>query len=559
MIALRPATSVDQAFLSDLADRLADFDHPPEWRPASQIAAGDRRDMLEALMDPPPRSALVVAELDGVAAGCLHVLTKIDFFTGLPHGHISVIAVTREAEGRGVGKALMAHAEDWARSEGYDHLTLNVFPANTRARALYERHGYDLDMLSMRKGLLALVLMVLTASAAFAQRPLPAALADPVVTSTLAAIDARRNDTARWLATIGGIVSPSGREHERAAAVAVEMRRIGLSHVTVDASPNVVGRIPGRSGKALVFVSTLDDLATVAEHQQKAAAPPRVEGDRVVGPGTNTSTTTASLMAAAEALLKAGLRPEHDLVFAAVAQEETGLKGMQALYTQWKDRALAFVDVLGDGHSITYGAITIHWWKVVAAGPAGHSLNGGVPNVNQGIGRAVDRILQLPDPQRYADDRVVINVAMLQSGAVYNHKPETGWFSLDVRSLDGARVEAVEAAVREILTAVTAETTIRFTMEPFQITPGGQLPGFRDGPLVTTAEAIARHLGYEPRLGNAGSANLNVPLGQGSPAIGIGGERGGQRGFADEWGDVPQMMRTAKFVALLAATMGMQP
>jgi len=133
---------------------------------------------------------------------------------------------------------------------------------------------------------------------------------------------------------------------------------------------------------------------------------------------------------------------------AAVAQEETGLVGMKALYEQWKDRAVAFVDVLGDGHSITYGAITIHWWKVVASGPGGHSLNGGVPNVNQGIGRAVDRILQLPHPERYKADRVVVNVAMLQSGAVYNHKPETGWFSLDVRSLDGARVEEVEAAMQ---------------------------------------------------------------------------------------------------------------
>ena len=38
------------------------------------------------------------AELDGEPAGCLHVLTKVDFFTGLPHGHISVIAVTRAAD-----------------------------------------------------------------------------------------------------------------------------------------------------------------------------------------------------------------------------------------------------------------------------------------------------------------------------------------------------------------------------------------------------------------------------------------------------------------------------
>lgn len=401
-----------------------------------------------------------------------------------------------------------------------------------------------------------LVVLALTPSRADAQRSLPQALADPVVAAALAAVDGRRDDTARWLAEIGGIVSPSGDEHARAASVATEMRRIGLTDVAVDAAPNVVGRIPGRSGKALIFVSTLDDLATVAAHQRAASAPPRIEGDRVVGPGTNTSTTTAALVSAAHALVTSGLRPEHDLVFAAVAQEETGLKGMQALYARWKDRALAFVDVLGDGHSVTYGAITIHWWKVVATGPGGHSLNGGVPNVNQGIARAVDRILQLPYPERHADQRVVTNVAMLQSGAVYNHKPETGWFSLDVRSLDGARVEEVETAVRAILAQVTAETTIRFEMQPYQLTQGGQIAGLRDSALVTTAEAISRHLGYEAQLGNAGSANLNVPLGQGSVAIGIGGERGGRRGFPDEWGDIPQMMRTAKYLVLLAATIG---
>jgi acetylornithine deacetylase/succinyl-diaminopimelate desuccinylase-like protein len=410
-----------------------------------------------------------------------------------------------------------------------------------------------------RHGLIGgwMIALLSASQPAMAQRTVAAALQDPGVSATLASIDASRAGTARLLADIGAIVSPSGHERLRAEAVAAEMRRMGLADVTLDATPNVVGRIKGRSGKALVFVATLDDLATVATQQAAAPSKPRVEGDRVVGPGTNTSSTTAALLAAAEALLKAGIRPEHDLVFAAVAQEETGLKGMQALFSEWKDRAIGFVDILGDGHSISYGAITIHWWKVVADGPGGHSLNGGVPNVNQGIGRAVDRILQLPQPAKYRDQRVVINVAMLQSGAVYNHKPETGWFSLDVRSLDGARVEEVETAVRGILKQVTAETTIGFTMEPTQLTPGGQIPGMRESPLVTTAAAIAKYLGYDAELGNAGSSNMNVALGQGSPAIGIGGERGGQRGFADEWADIPQMIRTAKFVALIAATIGM--
>jgi len=150
---IRPATSDDSAFLSAMAARLAEFDAPPAWRTAEQIAEGDRRDMLGALNQPPPDSALMVAEFDGERVGCLHVLTKIDFFTERPHGHISVIAVTKTAEGRGVGRALMTWADQWATSLGYDHLTLNLFPANSRARALYEREGYALDMMSMRKDL----------------------------------------------------------------------------------------------------------------------------------------------------------------------------------------------------------------------------------------------------------------------------------------------------------------------------------------------------------------------------------------------------------------------
>lgn len=391
---------------------------------------------------------------------------------------------------------------------------------------------------------------------AAAQRPLAEALADPAVSGALADLDARRDRHAAWLATIGAIVSPSGQEHARAEAVAAEMRRIGLQDVRVDGAPNAIGVIPGRSGRALIFVSTLDDLATVAEHQRAAPGPPRVEGNRVVGPGTNTSLTTAAMVAAAEALVARGIRPEHDLVFAAVAQEETGLKGMAVLYETYRDRALAFVDILGDGSTISYGAIAIHWWRVVATGPPGHSLGGGLPNVNQGIGRAVDRILQLPHPERHRDSRTVINVAMLQSGAVFNHKPATGWFSLDIRSLDGGVVADIEREVKGILARVAEETGLALEMEPVQRTPGGQLPGFERSPLVTTAAAIARYLGVEGRLNNAGSSNMNIPLGRGTPAIGLGGSRGGQRGFPDEWADVPALVRTARHVVLLATTLG---
>ena len=402
---------------------------------------------------------------------------------------------------------------------------------------------------------LVVVLAVLPADAA-AQRTLSHALEDAEVGRALDYLSSQRRATAEYLVHIGGIISPSGAEHDRAQAVAERMRAIGLDSVRVTASPNAIGVIPGRSGRALVFVSTLDDLATVAEHQRAANGPPRIDGTRVVGPGTNTSLTTAALLAAAEAYLESDLAPEHDLVFAAVAQEETGLKGMKALYADYRERAVAFVDVLGDGHSISYGALGIHWWRVVAEGPPGHTLGGGLPNVNQALARAADRILSLPAAANRDASRTRLNVAMLQSGAVFNHKPDSGWISVDIRSMEADVIDEIEGQVRHILDEVQRETSISLRMEPFQLTPGGRIPGARESTLVTTAEAISQHLGYEPQMSESGSANLNVAIGAGSPAIGLGGSRGGDRGQPSEWADIDGMMRTAQHVLLLAATLG---
>lgn len=407
------------------------------------------------------------------------------------------------------------------------------------------------------RGLIPFALLLLVPGRASPQAADPAqALAKAEVRAGLHHIDANRDGTAEFLRVIGSIVSPSGQEQERANAVASRMREIGLSDVRVTSSPNAIGTIPGASDRVLVFVSTLDDLATVAENQRAAPGPPTIEGSRVLGPGTNTSLTTAAMLAAAEAYVHAGLQPRLTLVFAAVAQEETGLVGMKDLYEAYGERAEGFVDVLGDGHSISYGALGIHWWRVVATGPGGHTLSGGLPNVNQGIGRAVDRILSLPDAGRDDETRTRVNIAVLESGRVYNHKPESGWFSLDLRSMDGEILDAMEDDVRRILDTVSRETGIAFAMEPFQLTPGGQIPGAERSALVRAASAISRYLGYEPSLSDSGSSNMNVAVAGGTLAIGLGGSRGGDRGQPGEWADIDGMMRTAKQVFLLSVLVG---
>jgi ribosomal protein S18 acetylase RimI-like enzyme len=151
-VAIRLATPADRAFLSTLADRLADFDRP-EWRSHAEIADGDRRALHEALDQPRAGTELFIAELEGTPAGCLLLWTLEDYFSQQWHAHVSVIAVSKEAEGRGVGRALMAHAEQWARARGHRSITLSVFEGNRRAQALYERTGYTVEMRRMIKRL----------------------------------------------------------------------------------------------------------------------------------------------------------------------------------------------------------------------------------------------------------------------------------------------------------------------------------------------------------------------------------------------------------------------
>ncbi len=151
--ALRPASPGDEPFLLALTARLAAFS-VPAWRTREEIAAADHAILLAALHHPGPETLILVAESPaGIPAGYVFVSTKRDYFTGSRHAHVEVLAVTEAAEGRGVARALMTAAEEWARARGDDAITLNVFDRNAAARALYDRLGYQPETVHYRKGL----------------------------------------------------------------------------------------------------------------------------------------------------------------------------------------------------------------------------------------------------------------------------------------------------------------------------------------------------------------------------------------------------------------------
>jgi acetylornithine deacetylase/succinyl-diaminopimelate desuccinylase-like protein len=377
----------------------------------------------------------------------------------------------------------------------------------------------------------------------------------PPVAAALDRVGRGEATAVSTLIRLATIVSPSGGERQRALEVARVMRAAGLSSVAVDSVPNVTGGIPGRSGRALVFVTVLDDLPIIAGFQRRTRA--HRSADRVVGPATELQAPVAAMLLAAEALAAARVKPEHDLVFAAVAREETGLQGMEALYRRLGPRAVGFVELMGDGREIfdqAGGAIV--WWRVVARGPEGHTMEVALPNVNQAIGRAVDRIFALPDPERHRDRQTAINVGVIRSGEAFNRRPATGWFSLDVRSQDREIVDTIGRKIVGLLADVARETGIALEMVPDLQSLGGRIPGARESLLVRTAVAASRRLGREPTLSDQGCCNMRVAIAGGTPAVGLHGNRGGARGTADEWASIPGMLDAARMVVLLAAGVG---
>jgi GNAT superfamily N-acetyltransferase len=150
-LTMRLATLADEPALRILAERLTACPLP-DWRTPEQIATADGREMMAAVRAGVADNEVWIAERSGRVVGGLHILGDTDFF-GQRHAHISVIATTLDAEGTGVGAALLAHADEWARQRGFTLLTLNVFEANARARKFYEKAGWAPEMLKYAKRL----------------------------------------------------------------------------------------------------------------------------------------------------------------------------------------------------------------------------------------------------------------------------------------------------------------------------------------------------------------------------------------------------------------------
>lgn len=129
---IREATADDFEELFDVYDLVS-----AEKRWIGQEAPVDRRWRVTTWHEYLDKegSVMLVAEDEGALIGMATLKKKGPAELGM--------LVAPGSRGKGVGTALVEACIDWARSNGHYKITLQVWPHNTAAIALYERYGFE--------------------------------------------------------------------------------------------------------------------------------------------------------------------------------------------------------------------------------------------------------------------------------------------------------------------------------------------------------------------------------------------------------------------------------
>lgn len=149
---IRNAQAADGEQILALMPRLAEFDIPASRNP--QHLWQDDAKLLRRWLDGGADDCLVQVAIDGnEVLGFTLLRLRPEMLSHAPSAHLEAIAISKAAEGKGIGQALLDAAEKNAKNRGAESITLHVFASNVRARNFYERSDYSGELLRYTKSL----------------------------------------------------------------------------------------------------------------------------------------------------------------------------------------------------------------------------------------------------------------------------------------------------------------------------------------------------------------------------------------------------------------------
>lgn len=113
------------------------------FSPGERKISPEQMSQLIEMLQSKAKSVILVAEQDDEVVG--YFIIQGDQPSRISHRAYIVIGILSDFRGRGIGKALFQHGEEWAKKQGIHRLELTVIKHNEAAYNLYKKMGFEVE------------------------------------------------------------------------------------------------------------------------------------------------------------------------------------------------------------------------------------------------------------------------------------------------------------------------------------------------------------------------------------------------------------------------------
>jgi acetylornithine deacetylase len=300
-------------------------------------------------------------------------------------------------------------------------------------------------------------------------------------------------------------------EREIAGFIAESLRSAGLATEVFEPAPGrttVLGRLAGAGGGPSLMLNAHSDTVDVAGMAEPFSG--AIRNGKLYGRGSyDMKGSLAAGMAAAKALVDAGLRLRGDLLVAAVADEEYGSLGTSDLIKHVKvDGAIVTEPTALEVCLAHKGYL---WIRVEVTGRAAHGsrFELGI-DANMKMGRFLAELSLLERGLRTRTPHPLVgppslHAAMLSGGTGLSTYAPSSMVQIERRTVPGETEAQATAEIQAIVDSLQASdpdfhATVRpfFNRDPFEVSPDARIVKVVDRAAAKVLGRPARHIGDTP-------------------------------------------------------------